>query len=238
MIDLTNLHLERTWQYAAYILISLVGLIFIVILLPSSGIYFRRFFGELNALIVTVLASIVGAFALWLLQEKSNFVLFMGKGTIRGVKLSAVLASVLAMAIVVADFFIRYPEDTNVPIPQALLFYPAVGFIAEIVFHVLPLALLLIFLNPLGGWIGKERVIWLGILVVAVLEPTFQVLFEGRAFTWGAAYTWIHVFALAFLQLYTFRRFDFVSMYSFRLVYYAYWHILWGVIRLKVLFGY
>ena len=235
-MELTNLHLERTWQYAAYILISLVSLIFIVILLPSSGMYFRRFFGELNALIVIVSASIVGAVALWLLQEKFDFVLFMGKGTIRGLKLSAVLASVLAIAIVVADIFIRYPEDMNVPIPQALLFYPAVGFVAEIVFHVLPLTLLLIFLNPFGGWITKERIVWLGILVVAILEPTFQVLFEGKAFTWGAAYTWIHVFAIAFLQLYVFLRFDFVSMYLFRLVYYAYWHILWGVIRLKVLF--
>jgi hypothetical protein len=185
---------------------------------------------------VIVLASIVGAVALWLLQEKFDFVLFMGKGTLRGLKLSAFLASVLAIAIIVADFFIRYPQDTNVPVPQALLFYPAVGFVVEIVFHVLPLTLLLILLNPLGGWIGKERVVWLGILVVAVLEPTFQVLFEGKAFTWGAAYTWIHVFAIAFLKLYVFRRFDFVSMFSFRLVYYAYWHILWGVIRLKVLF--
>jgi hypothetical protein len=235
-MGLANLHLERTWQYVAYLLISVVAFIFIIILLPSSGAYFRRFFGELNAIIVIVLASIVGAVALWLLQEKFEFVLFMGKETFRGLKLSAVLASALAIAIVVADFFIRYPEDTNVPTPQAFLFYPAVGLVAEIIFHVLPLALLLIFLNPLGNWIGKERVVWLGILVVAVLEPTFQVLFEGKTLTWGSAYTWVHVFAMAFLQLYVFRRFDFVSMYSFRLVYYGYWHILWGVIRLKVLF--
>ncbi len=231
-----DLHLERTWQYAAYLIISLVALFFIIILLPSSGAHFRRFFGEMNAIIVIVLASIVGAVALWLLQTRYNFVLFMGKETIRGLTLSAALATVLAVAIIAADFFIRYPEDLNVPVPQALLFYPAVGFIAEIIFHVLPLALLLIFLNPLGGWIGRERVIWVGILIVATLEPTFQVLFEGKAFTWGAAYTWIHVFAIAFLQLYVFQRFDFVSMYSFRLVYYAYWHILWGVIRLEVLF--
>jgi hypothetical protein len=98
------------------------------------------------------------------------------------------------------------------------------------------LALLLLVLNPLAGQLGRERVVWLGILIVAVLEPTFQVVFGGDAFTWGAAYTWIHVFAIAFLQLYVFRRFDFVSMYSFRLFYYAYWHILWGVIRLEVLF--
>ena len=44
------------------------------------------------------------------------------------------------------------------------------------------------------------------------------------------------VFVIAVLQLYVFRRFDFASMYSFRLVYYAWWHILWGTIRLSVLF--
>jgi hypothetical protein len=33
-----------------------------------------------------------------------------------------------------------------------------------------------------------------------------------------------------------FRRYDFVTMYSFRLFYYAYWHIAWGVIRLRVFF--
>jgi hypothetical protein len=213
-----------------------MALIFTVILLPSSGAYFRRYFGETNAILVTIVASVVGAAALWVLRSSHEFVILKGRTTLRGVALSAALATVLGVAIVVADFFIRYPEDTNVPVPQALLFYPAIGFVAEIVFHVLPLALLLLALNPLVGRLGRERVVWLGILLVAVLEPTFPVLFEGKAFTWGAAYTWIHVFAIAFLQLYVFRRFDFVTMYSFRLFYYAYWHILWGVIRLKVLF--
>jgi hypothetical protein len=69
-----------------------------------------------------------------------------------------------------------------------------------------------------------------------VVEPTFQVLFGERAFTGGAVYTWVHVFAIASLQLFVFRRFDFVSMYSFRLFYYVYWHIVWGVIRLEALF--
>jgi len=233
---LVDLQSDLRWQYAAYFALSLVALIFIVILLPSSGAYFRRFFGETNATLVIVMASVVGAAALWVLQSSYEFVILKGRTTLRGVALSAVLATVLAVAIVVADFIIRYPQDTNVPVPQALLFYPAVGFVAEIIFHVLPLVLLLLALNPLVGRLGREQVVWLGILLVAVLEPTFQVLFEGKAFTWGAAYTWIHVFVIAFLQLYMFRRFDFVSMYSFRLFYYAYWHILWGVIRLEVLF--
>ena len=46
----------------------------------------------------------------------------------------------------------------------------------------------------------------------------------------------IAVSAVACLQLYVLRRFDFASMYTFRLIYYGYWHIAWGVIRLEVLF--
>jgi hypothetical protein len=187
-------------------------------------------------MLVSVLASAVGAAALWVLQSSYGFAILKGRTTLRGVALSAVLATVLAVAIVVADLFMRYPQDTNVPAPQSLLFYPAVGFVAEILFHVLPLALLLLALKPLVPRLGMERVVWLGILLVAVLEPTFQVLFKGDAFTWRAAYTWIHVFLIAFLQLCVFRRFDFVTMYSLRLFYYAYWHVLWGVIRLEVLF--
>jgi hypothetical protein len=214
----------------------LVALIFTVILLPSSAADFRRFYGEANAILAIVLASVLGAAALWVLESSYGFVLFLGKRTLRGMALSAALAAVLGIAIVVADVILRYPQDTNVPVPQALLFYPAIGFVAEIAFHVLPLALLLLVLKPLGGWIGSGRLVWLGILLVAVTEPTFQVVFGGEAFTRRAAYTWIHVFAIALLQLYVYRRFDFMSMYLFRLFYYAYWHILWGVIRLDVLF--
>jgi hypothetical protein len=234
MMELVDPQLNRSWQYAAYCALSLVALIFTVILLPSSDVYFRRFFGRMNAILVIVAASVVGAAALWVLQSSYGFVLLRGRATLRGVALSAALATVLAIAIVIADVIFRYPQDTNVPFPRALLFYPAVGFVAEIIFHVLPLALLLLALTPLVGRLGTERVVWLGILLVAVLEPSFQALFEG--FTWRAAYTWIHVGALALLQLVVFRRFDFVSMVVFRLIYYAYWHILWGVIRLEVLF--
>ena len=162
--------------------------------------------------------------------------MFQGRETLRGIALSAILATALGVAIVIADIFIRYPQDTNVPVPQALLFYPAVGFVAEIIFHLVPLAIALLVLKPLAGRLGKERVVWLGMLLVAVSEPTFQVILAGKAFSLGDAYTWIHIFTISILQLYVFLRFDFVSMYVFRMIYYFYWHILWGVVRLDVLF--
>jgi hypothetical protein len=235
-MELDNPQLNLRWQYAAYFALAVVAFIFTLILLPTSGAYFQRFFGEMNVILVIVTASLLGAVALWYLQSRYAFTILKGRATLRGMALAAVLATVLAVPIIVADFIIRYPQGMNVPLPQALLFYPAVGFVAEIVFHILPLVVLLLILTPLAGRFGAQRVVWLAILLVAVAEPTFQVLFEVKTFTWGLVYTWVHVFVFAFLQLALFKRFDFVTMYAMRLFYYAYWHILWGTIRLEVLF--
>jgi hypothetical protein len=149
---------------------------------------------------------------------------------------SAGMATVLAAAITIADFFIRYAEDTNVPVPQALVFYPVVGFVAEMAFHVAPLALALLATAPLRRRTGPDRLVWVAFAIAGIVEPTFQVAFAGEPLSWASAYTWVHVSAIAFLQLYVFLRYDFVSMYSFRLIYYAYWHVIWGTIRLQVLF--
>ena len=134
----------------------------------------------------------------------------------------------LAVEIVIADLLIRYPENTNVPMPRALLFYPTVGFVAEVVFHLLPLMLLLPALSALQRRLGADRVVRIAIMITAVAEPTFQILFKCERRTWASDYTWIHVFVIAFLQLQLFRRYHYATMYMFRLVYYAYWHIIWG----------
>lgn len=140
------------------------------------------------------------------------------------------------MAVVVADVLLRYPQDINVPVPRALLFYPAIGLTAEVAFHLVPLACLLLVLNAIVPQVARERVVWFALALVAVSEPVFQVLVGGGGTGLVDVHTWVHVFVLASLQLYVFRRFDFASMYGFRLVYYAYWHILWGTIRIPVLF--
>ena len=79
---------------------------------------------------------------------------------------------------------------------------------------------------------------WLCLLLVALVEPFFQMRwgFAGRPLSWAEAYVGLHVFAINVLQLYVFRRYDFISMYSLRLFYYLYWHIIWGYLRLQWLF--
>ena len=48
-------------------------------------------------------------------------------------------------------------------------------------------------------------------------------------------YVSLHIFLINLIQLWLFKRYDFVSMYTFRLVYYLIWHIGWGWVRLEVL---
>ena len=226
----------QRWQYALYAAIALAALLFFVILLPGSRDYFRRFLGEMQPIVVLLVAAVSGAAALWWLHYGYGFALFNRATIGRGLILAFGLASLIAVEVVIADFFVRYPEDTNVPLPQALLFYPAIGFVAEIVFHLLPLAMILLLLRPAGPYLGTERVVWLAVLLVAVAEPTFQILFDRSPLSWADLYTWLHVFLIACVQLYLLRRFDFITMYGFRLIYYSYWHILWGALRLKLLF--
>jgi hypothetical protein len=231
----TGQSLGLRWQYTIYFVLALLALIFTAGLLSSSSEYFIRFFGETNPIFIVGLVAILGALALWSLQSNYDFLVVKRGHTLRGIALAATLSALLAVAIIIADLILRYPQDLNVPVPQALLFYPAVGFVAEIAFHLLPLAMLLLAMKPLVRHLGKQRVVWIGILLVALLEPSYQLLFDGKAATVRSAYTWVHVFVIGLLQLWLFRRFGFAVMYGFRFFYYIYWHILWGVARLNLM---
>jgi len=213
----------------------LLAVAFTALVAPSAGSDFKRFYGSVQPLVVMVAAGFVGAAAFWILS-RFGFVIVQGRRTLEGLRLSAVFATLLALAVVVADVLLRYPEDLNVPVPRALLFYPAIGLTAEVAFHLVPLAFLLPVLSSVVPRVGRERVVWSALALVAVSEPVFQVLVGGGGAGLVDVYTWVHVFVLASLQLYVFRRFDFASMYGFRLVYYAYWHILWGTVRIPLLF--
>ena len=205
-------------------------------LLPGNP--FRHYFGAVHPLVAVALITIVGALSLRFLVERGWFQILSTGSRRRGLLLSAGLATLFAAIVVPADFLIRFPQDMNVPLPQSLLFYPVIGYVVELVFHALPLALLLWLLGPLQGRLPPDRLVWLCIPLVAVLEPLLQMGlgFSGQPLSWAQGFVAVHVFAFNLAQLAVFRRYDFVSMYVFRLVYYLYWHILWGSLRLFWLF--
>jgi hypothetical protein len=76
-------------------------------------------------------------------------------------------------------------------------------------------------------------------MLFAVLpEPIFQMGLgmSVQPLSWLAIYVGLHVFAFNLVQMYVWRRYDFVTMSTMRLVYYLQWHIVWGSVRLQWLF--
>jgi hypothetical protein len=117
------------------------------------------------------------------------------------------------------------------------LFYPVMGYVAETVFHLLPLSLLLIAVPLTVRHINRETLLQLCLVLVSFLASVparLDAFLERRA--WADAYVWLHVWLFNALQLHAFKRYGFLSMYAFRLVYYLHWHIVWGYLRLQLLF--
>ena len=226
---------ERS-QLLTFIAISIIIAILTVILNVRNPLLFRAFFGRLHPYLAVLIVILLGI-------TLSVFFLYRGwfsvykVGEFKGILVTAGLAALPALAIILIDLKAVLPADTNRPFPDALFFYPIFGFVVEVVFHMLPLALLLFTLTSMFN-LNFEKVIWPCILVVALLEPIFQTVlgFSQPYPTWVTVCVFLNILLINIFQLSIFKRYDFVSMFSFRLVYYAIWHIIWGYTRLNILF--
>jgi hypothetical protein len=220
-------------QYLAFGVLSLVAAGFTAALsLPQGGArFFEAYFGSIPPLLAIALTALVGFGSLAFLHSRGWFEIYTSR-SVRGVGFSAGIATLFGVWQVCADLLVtRFPRDINVPSPQSWLFYPAIAYVVEVFFHALPLALLL---AVLGRSIKKSNttiVIWLCIVFVSSLEPVLVHMRMG-----SSAYVGVFVFVFTVVELYVFRRYDFISMYSFRLVFYMWWHITWGYLRLRWLF--
>jgi hypothetical protein len=164
-------------------------------------------------------------FAIWLPSKLERFILVAG------------LAGLMAGIMIAVDSRVIFPADLNVLFPQSLLFYPVIDYAVQIIFHLLPLAVLLL----LGSWFWPEAsisaILWPSLLFVAMLEPILQItFFVGEFPNWTVAFIAFHIFVFNVIELALFQRYDFITMFSFRLIYYLLWHILWGSFRLRLLF--
>lgn len=135
------------------------------------------------------------------------------------------LGAALVLPAIAIDLFQPFPTDTNVPLPQALVFYPAMALLAEVVFHLVPLALLLPLRWPVA----------LRVMPVIALEPLFQVV-SGAGPALQSLLVFLNVGLINAVQLWVLLRYGFGAMIGLRLVYYLGWHVLWGTLRLPLLF--
>jgi hypothetical protein len=237
MTRLPEAHSDDRPQYQALSLLALGAVAATAILSQSGSTSFQPYLGSLNPLLAVLVVTALGFVSLGFLHSRGWFEIYVGRRSLKGTARAAVLASLLAIAAILVDLGHPFPRDMNVPPPQSLLFYPAIGYLVEITFHAIPLSLLLASSGALATRVSSQVLVWGCILTVALFEPILQVrsAVSASESSWVEAFVGLQVFAFNLLQLYIFRRYDFVSMYMCRLAYYLQWHILWGYVRLQVL---
>lgn len=224
-------------QFVVYGIIALLVIVGTAVLFARDKVIYQPFFGRFHPVAVMVVVAILGFVLLTLFLARGWFVIFQAQNW-RGWLSAAALGALLAAIMILFDSQVLLPEDVNRPYPAALLFYPTIGFVVEIIFHVLPLAILLFAATALFKSVTFEQLVWPCIFFVALLEPFFQTWWGfSRPYPWWVlGIVALIIFLINLAQLALFKQYDFASMYALRLVYYLLWHVVWGVIRLRVLF--
>jgi hypothetical protein len=107
--------------------------------------------------------------------------------------------------------------------------------VAQVALHVVPFALLLAISNILCGTLECHWRNWIAVILASMLEPAFQVrssLSDDRPSS-AVAVMAASLFLFGVVELQLYRRFDFATMFVFRMLYYRYWHVIWGYLRLQ-----
>jgi hypothetical protein len=192
---------------------------------------FESYLGIVDPVVVMTGVAIVGSVAMAYLQGISDFAV-LGPGTSReAVSVIAWAVPLLAVAAIGADLVLRFAEDTNVALPDALRFYPAIAVFVEVVLHTVPIAVLV---TVLGTPTGLDATFWRIAIPVALVEAVLQAAYAPSIGT--SVFSAVHLMVFGVVQVWVFWRFGFIWMLAFRLAYYALWHLAWGAARLELLF--
>jgi hypothetical protein len=213
--------------------LSVGVLVLTTILYYSDNFIFERFLGAINPLFAFSLIILAGAAAVSFLVYNGWFNIY--KGNLMATLRTSCLALLFIPISIFVDVRIGFPSDMNILVPEAWLFYPAIGFLVEILFHVLPLSLLLVIVTAVFRNVGHRKILLACIFIVSLLEPVYQatlMILPGDFPLWASAIIFFNLVLFNLTQLFIFKRYDFVSMYSFRIFYYLLWHIGWGHVRL------
>lgn len=238
MTGIIELISKERLQYLIYAGLSVGVVTSTGIIYFSDNLLFQRFIGRINPLMAFFMITILGVILFTFLLYEGRFAIYKTENLAVLFRYS-VLAALFVIISILVDLKVGFPADMNILFPKSILFYPAIGFLVEIVFHVLPLTIFLTSLTIIFKNISYASILWICILIVALLEPAFQAMpmVSSNLFPfWAVAMVSLNIFIFNLSQLLIFRRYDFISMYSFRLAYYLFWHIGWGYIRLRFLF--
>lgn len=186
---------------------------------PHLPDWFARFFGPAPPALCIAGLGVVALLVAPMLKRRA----WWGTLRIEALLVVPLLVAGFASFITAVDLLLGFPPDLNAPPPWSLLYYPAMGFAAQVGLHLVPLIAIIAFAP------GLARVPqWATAAVASAPETALQVWSEDGA---TAALVAPHLIAFGVAELYLLRRFGFIAMYAFRMTYYLYWHVLWPAWR-------
>jgi len=192
---------------------------------------FAAYVGTLPAVPAAFAVCSLGGLAFRHLSERSGYHLFDATISIRARALAMLWTLPFMVAVALADIGLGFPDGIHVAPPVGLLFYPVMGLLAQLALHVVPFVLLLGLLRRAWRSGAAEHHTWVAMVIVSGIECLLQSS-GGRAT--GAALTTfvvVHLMVFGIAELTLFRRLDYLTMYAFRLTYYGFWHVAWGMLR-------
>lgn len=216
------------------VLLSLGAVAAAFVLRGSGSDAYAFVLGPLDPVATTLAVSVCGLLALRVLTRRGWF--HAGGGSRRGCWIAVGVGSALTIPVIAVDVLGGFPPEMNVPAPASLAFYPSIAVVAEFAFHAVPLGLVALAADLVSSSDSRAR--WSAMALAALPEPVLQVAW-GAAYSpvWANVYVGVHLLAFNLIGLALFRRHGFLTVYLYRLVYYAVWHVIWGHLRLDVLFG-
>ncbi len=155
---------------------------------------FTRFLGNVSPLVIFSIVCVAAVFLLHILGRWNGF---DGSGLEASVSPAIWHGAAFAFVIpaILVDTIVPFPPDMNVRFPQSVFFYPAIGFLVEVLFHLLPCTLLLLLARTPGADAGRGRIIWIILATVALIEPAFQAIAgaSATAALWRDAWVAWHI---------------------------------------------
>ena len=153
--------MAETSEKHLYFIASALMLLLTAALYLFDADAYSLFLGKNNPVLVILALSVGGYLLLSLLRNYGFRIHQTGDNKQRLVMFA--YAPVLAFCIAVVDLLVIFPVDMNILFPQSISYYPALGFVVEVIFHLAPLSIVLFSVNKVFGRLS-ELSIWVGVL--------------------------------------------------------------------------
>jgi hypothetical protein len=227
---------NKLHQYLIMAVISAAVLLLMHLQLRTGADPYRYFFGPIPT--VPLFFYLIGlGFILTAVITRTTPFSIVNAKTPGGVIQAALSAMAFFLLMTLVDIAEPFPSTINLAPPSGIFFYPSIGFVVEILFHLLPFTLIWIATSRIGPDKDQRTFTLLSMFVVASIEPVFQSLISPASASLAKEIgVFLIIYGINAQSLLLFTRSGFVSMYTLRLVYYLFWHIIWGYFRLNILF--